>query len=568
MLNKIFVCLLTLSLLINLSACSKKEEEIKTGINETYSDLDVDYIYKKSDLENDKQENVYVFTDPNGDVLNTEVKVTLKAKENGILKDVYMLEDVVNTSGDENYEIIDDEIVFENHGSDITYKGSTNKDLPVSISIKYYLDDKEIAYSDLAHKSGRLKMVFNYKNNSNLINNVQIPFMCLTFIMLDEDKFSNISLENGKLFNLGDSKIVALYAEPGLKESLKLYTVDTFADVNLNDFAIFEADVTDFTLDYTSTIVTNGIFKEIEDEDINDLYSSINDLSKLNDKIDEIKDATFKLKDEGNKLVDGIGKLNDSAKSLDNAASAFNTNISQIGTLTSSLNTLATSINGIVTNDTLLGVKNAVETTSMILDDMESYCNTLILLKTNIDDIDLNDLEVLDDNKTKAAIINIKNSDLSNISLDTLNKLKTDIESLKTQIDSEEFVGEYSLLIESSNSLALACEAIDSDKTKKQLIDGASSLASASLAFKELTTSLNDNMPDLKKAINEFSDKIDEAIDDNRNDLNKYSSSNMKNIIANIKNLKKLDEDYDSFIGKIDGTSSSVIFTIETGEIK
>ena len=75
-------------------------------------------------------------------------------------------------------------------------------------------------------------------------------------------------------------------------------------------------------------------------------------------------------------------------------------------------------------------------------------------------------------------------------------------------------------------------------------------------------------MPDLKNAINEFSDKIDEAVDENRNDLNKFGGSNMKNIITNIKNLKKIDEDYDTFLGKIDGTTSSVTFTIETGEVK
>ena len=75
-------------------------------------------------------------------------------------------------------------------------------------------------------------------------------------------------------------------------------------------------------------------------------------------------------------------------------------------------------------------------------------------------------------------------------------------------------------------------------------------------------------MPDLKKAINEFSDKLNEAIDDNRNDLNKLSSNNMKNIITNIKNIKKVDNNYDTFLGKIDGTSSSIMFTIETSEIK
>ncbi len=572
MLNKLLNVLCISLLLISLTACKKQEDEITTkGLNEEYVSVDNDtnYTYKKSDLETDKVENVYVSADQSGNVLKTEVEVTLKAKEEGFLIDALALDNIVNKSGDENFETKDNQIVFENHGSDITYKGSTNKGLPVSVGITYYLDDKQINPSDLAHKSGHVKMVFEYKNNTSLINNVKVPFICLTMLILDEDKFSNITLENGKLINLADNKIVTLYGEPGLKESLKLYTIDTFDDIKLSDRAIIEADVIDFTLDYTSTIVTNGLFKEIESEDISDLNKAINDLSDLNEKIDDIKDATSKLKDEGNELVGGIGKLKDSATQLEDVASSFNNNISQIGSLTSSLNTLASSIDSVVTNDTLTDVKASVEVTSSIFDVMLTCCNSLISLKEDIDNISLEDLAILDDlNATKIAITNIKNCDYSNIDLDSLNELKTNIESLKTKLNSEEFIKGYNKLVDTSAALATTCKALDSDETKKQLIEGAASLSSASSSFKSVIVSLNDNMPDLKNAINEFSDKIDEAVDDNRDDLNKYSGSNMKNIITNIKNLKAIDEQYDTFLGKIEGSSSSVIFTIETSAIK
>ncbi len=571
MLNKLLNILFISLLLIGLTAC--KKEEVKTnitGINEeNITSDDVTYTYKKSDLETDKVENVYVSADQSGNILKTEVEVTLKAKEDGLLSDILALDNIVNKSGDENYKIKDNQVVFENHGIDITYKGTTNKDLPVSVNITYYLDGNKINPSDLAHKTGHVKMVFEYKNNTSLANNVKVPFMCLTMLMLDKDKFSNITLENGKLINLADNKIVTLYGEPGLKESLKLYTIDSFDDIKLSDSASLEADVEDFTLDYTSTIVSNGLFKEIENEDINDLSSAINDLNKLNNQIDEIKDATSKLKDEGNKLIDGVAKLKDSANQLDDAASSFNTNISQIGALTSSLNTLASRLSAVITSESLNGVVTSIETTNSLLDVMISYCDSLISLKEDVDCINLDDLKDLaDDNQTKIAISNIKNSNFSKIDLDALNTLKVNIESLKTNLNSEEFIEGYNLLIDTSNKLAIACKAVDSDETKNSVINGASALAFASSSFKSAIGSLNDNMPDLKDAINKFSDKINEAVDDNRDDLNKYSGSNMKNIITNIKNLKTLDEQYDSFLGKIEGTSSSVSFTIETSEIK
>ena len=571
MLNKIINIICISLLLVTLSACKQEtnDEEELVGVNEQYTSEDSTYTYKASDLETDKVESVFVKADPYGNVEKTEVEVTLKAKEDEELKDVNKLDNIINTSGDENYKIKDDQIVFENHGSDITYKGTTNKELPVSVNITYYLDNQEISPSELAHKSGHVKMVFNYENNSSLNNNVQVPFICLTMLMLDEDKFSNITLENGKLINLSGNKIVTLYGEPGLKESLKLYTIDTFDDIKLTDSAILEADVEDFTLDYTSTIVSNGIFKEIDNEDINGLSDSINDLSKLNDKIDEIKEATSKLKDEGEKLVDGVGELKTNADKLNDAASTFNTSISQIGTLTSGLATLASQISGVITNDNLANVKTAIGTTDTLLNVMLSYCNTLISIKGEVDNINLEDLKDLDDeNPTKIAVANIKNSDFSNITLDSLNELKNNIETLKTSLNSEEFIKGYDTLVSTSSSLEIACKTYDNNETKNQVINGASALYQTSSSFKDVIISLNDNMPDLKNAINEFSDKINEAVDDNRSDLNKFSGINMKNIIANIKNLKEVDENYDTFLGKIDKTSSSVTFTIETSEIK
>ncbi len=271
--------LLVLMMIVVLSACSgEKDTVVKSGLNEEYVEDKQDYKYKASDLKTDKVEVVYVTSDSYGEVKNIEVETTLKAKEDGELKDVNVLNNVINTSGDEDHDVEDDTLVFENHGSDITYKGNINKDLPVNVKLTYYLDDKEVMVEDLAHKSGHLKIVVDY------INNTKVPFLCLTTMMLS-DRFSNIKVENGKLLSLGDTKMAVLYGEPGLKDSLMLYKVDTFDDIKLNDSAYIEADVEDFTLDYTATIVSNGLFKEIKDDDLNKLSSSLNDLSDLNEKL-------------------------------------------------------------------------------------------------------------------------------------------------------------------------------------------------------------------------------------------------------------------------------------------
>ena len=550
--------LLVLMMIVVLSACSgEKDAVVKSGLNEEYVEDKQDYKYKASDLKTDKVEVVYVTSDAYGEIKNIEVETTLKAKEDGELKDVNVLNNVINTSGDEDHDVEDDTLVFENHGSDITYKGNINKDLPVNVKLTYYLDDKEVMVEDLAHKSGHLKIVVDY------INNTKVPFLCLTTMMLS-DRISNIKVENGKLLSLGDTKMAVLYGEPGLKDSLMLYKVDTFDDIKLNDSAYIEADVEDFTLDYTATIVSNGLFKEIKDDDLNKLSSSLNDLSDLNEKIDDIKDASKKLKDEGNNLKDGVNKLNDAINSLDSGIGEYNTNINQIGTMVDSISLLVTSIDDLLKDASITELKDNVNILTTMLDSIESDLNLIISIKNDVDsnneNIDKIDINQITDEETKNAVLALKKIDLSGVDLEKLNDMKSDIDDIKNDLNV------FNTL--NFDTTALKEGSIELSSNKELFVEGMKQIASGSSSLKSVINKLNENMPNMTNAINEFSDKMNEAIDDSRDDLNKFSGTDMKNIVNNIKMLKNNDKDYDTFVGKLDGMTSSVSFIIETAEIK
>ena len=550
--------LLVLMMIVVLSACSgEKEVVVKNGLNEEYVEDKQDYKYKASDLKTDKVEMVYVSGDAYGGVEKIEVETTLKAKENGELVDVNVLSNVINTSGDEDHEIRDNTLVFENHGSDITYKGNINKDLPVNVKLTYYLDDKEVMVEDLAHKSGHLKIVVDY------INNTKVPFLCLTTMMLS-DRFSNIKVENGKLLSLGDTKMAVLYGEPGLKDSLMLYKVDTFDDIKLNDSAYIEADVEDFTLDYTATIVSNGLFKEIKDDDLNKLSSSLNDLSDLNEKIDDIKDASKKLKDEGNNLKDGVNKLNDAINGLDNGISKYNDNISQICLMIDGISLLATSLDDLLKDTNVSNLKDNVNMCASILDSIEVNLNLIISIKNDIDsnneNIDKIDVNQINDEETKNAILALKKIDLSDVDLEKLNDIKNDINDIKNDLSSFNTLNVDTTIIKE--------ECVGLSANKELLVGGMNEIANGSSSLKSVINKLNENMPNMTKAISEFSDKMNEAIDDSSDDLNKFSGTDMKNIVNNIKMLKNNDKDYDTFVGKLDGMTSSVSFIIETAKIK
>ena len=552
--KKLFV----LMMIVVLSACSgEKETVVKSGLNEEYVEDKQDYKYKVSDLKTDKVEVVYVTSDAYGEIKNIEVETTLKAKEDGELKDVNVLNNVINTSGDEDHDVEDDTLVFENHGSDITYKGNINKDLPVNVKLIYYLDDKEVMVEDLAHKSGHLKIVVDY------VNNTKVPFLCLTTMALS-DRFSNVKVENGKLLSLGDTKMVVLYGEPGLKDSLMLYKVDTFDDIKLNDSAYIEADVEDFTLDYTATIVSNGLFKEIEDDDLNKLSSSLNDLSDLNEKIDDIKDASKKLKDEGNNLKDGVNKLNDAINGLDKGISEYNDNISQIGSMIDGIFLLATSLDDLLKDANVSNLKDNVNMCASILDSIEVNLNLIISIKNDVDsnneNIDKIDVDQINDEETKNAILALKKIDLSGVDLEKLNDIKSDINDIKNDLSS------FNTLNVDTTTIKEECVGLSSNK--ELLVGGMNEIANGSSSLKLVINKLNKNMPNMTKAISEFSDKMNEAIDDSSDDLNKFSGTDMKNIVNNIKMLKNNDKDYDTFVGKLDDMTSSVSFIIETAKIK
>ena len=550
--------LLVLMMIVVLSACSgEKDAVVKSGLNEEYVEDKQDYKYKASDLKTDKVEVVYVTSDAYGEIKNIEVETTLKAKEDGELKDVNVLNNVINTSGDEDHDVEDDTLVFENHGSDITYKGNINKDLPVNVKLTYYLDDKEVMVEDLAHKSGHLKIVVDY------VNNTKVPFLCLTTMMLS-DRLSNIKVENGKLLSLGDTKMAVLYGEPGLKDSLMLYKIDTFDDIKLNDSAYIEADVEDFTLDYTATIVSNGLFKEIKDDDLNKLSSSLNDLSDLNEKIDDIKDASKKLKDEGNNLKDGVNKLNDAINGLDNGISKYNDNISQIGSMIDGISLLATSLDDLLKDTNVSNLKDNVNMCASILDSIEVNLNLIISIKNDVDsnneNIDKIDVDQINDEETKNAILALKKIDLSGVDLEKLNDIKNNINDIKNDLSS------FNTLNVDTTTIKEECVGLSSNK--ELLVGGMNEIANGSSSLKSVINKLNENMPNMIKAISEFSDKMNEAIDDSSDDLNKFSGTDMKNIVNNIKMLKNNDKDYDTFAGKLDGMTSSVSFIIETAEIK
>ena len=71
---------------------------------------------------------------------NTIVNNHLFVKNKDEINDNSDLLNILNINGEEKYYVTDGKLTWENNGKDIFYQGTTNKDLPITTQITYYLD--------------------------------------------------------------------------------------------------------------------------------------------------------------------------------------------------------------------------------------------------------------------------------------------------------------------------------------------------------------------------------------------------------------------------------------------
>ena len=226
----------------------------------------------------DKAETVYAKADADGTVTETTVEAVLKARDGATIEDVAALRDIINKEGDEAYTTgADNALTWENSGNAITYEGKSDAALPVTTRVTYYLNGMETAPADLAGQSGRVRIRFDYTNHTRETVTVDgqeytvcVPFAAITAVILDGDKFSNIETDNGKVMELDGTTAVLGTAMPGLADSLRLTEFEPLEDTEIPAYFEVSADVTDFSLDFTATILTPSALDNLDTGDLSE----------------------------------------------------------------------------------------------------------------------------------------------------------------------------------------------------------------------------------------------------------------------------------------------------------
>lgn len=286
------------------------------------------------DNDADKDESVYLISDANGNVNKTIVVDHLKNKDKkDTLEDASNLSDIENVKGKEKFTQSGDKLTWQAGGKDIYYQGTATAEPPVTQKVTYYLDGKEISPEDLAGKSGKVKIRFDYTNTTSYTETVNgekqtvsVPFAAITGLVLG-DGFENIEVTNGKAEVSDSSSVVLGYALPGLKDSLGIKDGDLDDDVNIPEYMEMTADVENFSMPAAMTFVVNA----------SDYVSTDGiDTSDLDDMINDLKDASTQLQDGSKTLAAGTDTLSDGLSTLQSKLGTF---ASGVGTLQSGLKT-------------------------------------------------------------------------------------------------------------------------------------------------------------------------------------------------------------------------------------
>lgn len=223
---KRIIALLLAAMMLLCTACSGKGDDTTTT-----NDGQDEYIQPSYDTAAGsvtKTETVYVNLKANGDVSKVSVSDWLHTDKSEVyVDDMSDLENITNVKSKVTPVTDGEKLRWNMPDTDLYYSGTTDRELPISVQLKYYLDGQEIKPEDLAGKSGEVKIDIKMINNASkdgFVNGkkhkVYLPMLVVGGMILPEGTFSGVTVKNGQSIGDGSKEIVVFTGMPGFSESL------------------------------------------------------------------------------------------------------------------------------------------------------------------------------------------------------------------------------------------------------------------------------------------------------------------------------------------------------------
>lgn len=535
-----------------------------------------------------KDETIYAKLNSDGSINNVIVSEHISNDGNKTIIDKSSLNNIKNVSGDEALSENNGEIIWETNGKDVYYQGTTEKEIPIKVSIEYYLDDEVKTLDEMIGKKGNVKIVLSYENNlkHNILVNGKYeelftPFIIATTTILNNEEVKNINVTNGKVIDNGNSSLVLALASPGLSKSLDLNMLD-----NLNEITI-SYETENFELSSIYSVATSKLFSEndleiFEKTDI--LYDTIN---KLSSSSKELVVGSNKLYDALNEMIGSGNTLNDEQLRIIEKQAVFAATLSEddvkekikdtLGNIKISNQELNNAINEVIknleiTNDEKEIIKDIIiknfeidgnkinETLTKVIDNVNlSEEQKEIIVKKVLDNISLTQDEINEITKmaVSQATTSIKNSEEYKSAVATKNSIEqAGIQKVINICTADNISSEYyEMCVNNINNIAnykqLVATINTMEATTNKVATGVSSnimVQINSKIEKQITELLSDEMIKqistevVNKAVNEInqilksyvtSENIDKVIDEINKNLESIISDKVDSEILN-----------------------------------
>ncbi len=562
---------LSLALLVNLAGCAAPEQEALPAAAPapTATPTPTPAPAAADPDRADKTETVYVKAAADGAVQEISVETVLKNPGGGqAIPDVSNLREIRNTKGEEEFTRDGQTLRWQNLGEDIYYKGISDAALPVEVRISYLLDGQPIDPAELAGRSGQVTIRFDYENRERRtvevdgrVMEASVPFTAVTMLALG-DSFSGIRVTNGKTVELDDQTMVLGYAFPGLADSLRLTDYEPTEEAELPEYVEITAYTTGFTLEFTATVVTNGLLSDLEDEDLDE----VNDMT---DSMDELRDASGELADGAEELLNGMVKMKDylnqyaeGASALAEGADLLAAGMFELDAQKSKLSEGAAALQGGLEeldansdalNDGLAQLADAVlaaanaqlaayatpESAAPLLT-WETYADTLDQLAA-----------LLPDGEGRQAMLALK------AQLDGMAQLTAGLRA---------YTGGVAALAEGSGQLTEGVCAFN--KAIEQLTAGMRSLSWGADDLRDAGGALTEGAVALIEGGVAFRDGVAEFDREGIRELSKLAGEELTALTRRLRAANRADLAYTNFAGLAPGQTGAVRFLIETEEIK
>ena len=294
-----------------------------------------------------KNETIYSTLNYNGVIKKTTINTRLSDLEKGSIVDYTKLDDIKNINGREKFSLDSGTLTWKSTGKDIFYQGKVTEELPIKVTAKYYLNGEEVNPKKIKGKSGNVKIVYSFTNESyDKSSEMYTPFVVTTTSIINSDNNTDIDISNGKVVNTGTKNIVTGISAPGLYESVGLSELKDMDKVTIT------YNTTKFSMNEVYFIITPKLLSEVDVNMLSKVDSLNSSLNTLQNGMNELQNGSSTLNDGAKKIEQGTKSLNDGLKSATNGMQEVNSGASELNSKVTSINSLVNALIDIMTNET------------------------------------------------------------------------------------------------------------------------------------------------------------------------------------------------------------------------